>query len=41
MDTGLKMNDKQSYLEQIDKYYKHKLKSFELICVGTTPDIMA
>lgn len=34
------MNDKQSYLEQIDKYYKHRLKSFELIYVGTTPDIL-
>ncbi len=34
------MNEKQSYLKQIDKYYKHRLKSFELIYVGTTPDIL-
>lgn len=32
------MNDKQSYLEQIDKYYNHKLRSFDLIHIGTTPD---
>lgn len=34
------MNDKQSYLEQIDKYYKHKLSRFDFILVGTTPDIL-
>ena len=34
------MNDKQSYLEQIDKYYNHKLRSFDLIHIGTTPDTL-
>lgn len=34
------MNDKQSYLEQIDKYYNQKLGRFDFILVGTTPDIL-
>lgn len=34
------MNDKQSYLEQIDKYYNRKLSRFDFILVGTTPDIL-
>lgn len=32
--------DKQKYLEQIERYYCHKLRSFDLICIGTTPDIL-
>lgn len=32
--------DKQKYLEQIDQYYRHKLRTFDLICVGITPDIL-
>lgn len=32
--------DKQKYLEQIDKYYRHKLRTFDLIYIGMTPDIL-
>ncbi|MCM1386446.1 MAG: hypothetical protein NC231_03900 [Bacillus sp. (in: Bacteria)] len=32
--------DKQTYLEQIEKYYKHNLSRFDLIHIGMTPDIM-
>lgn len=34
------MNDKQSYLEQIDKYYNKKLASHLLIEFGKTPEIL-
>lgn len=34
------MNDKQSYLEQIDKYYSHKLGRFDFIYIGSTPDTL-
>lgn len=34
------MNDKQSYLEQIDKYYKGILKSNQIIQVCTTPEYL-
>lgn len=40
MDTEQKMNEKQSYLNQIDKYYNHKLSRFDFINVGATPDIL-
>ena len=32
--------EKQKYLEQIDKFYKGKLKSFQIIELGNTPDII-
>lgn len=34
------MNDRQSYLEQIDKYYNKKLASHLLIEFGKTPEIL-
>ena len=27
-------------MEQIDKYYRHKLRTFDLIYIGMTPDIL-
>lgn len=33
-------NTKDTYLEQIKKYYNRKLSSHELISLGTTPEIM-
>ncbi len=34
------MTEKQRYLEQIDKYYNHTLKSFNLIHIGKTPEVL-
>lgn len=34
------MGDKQTYLEQINKYYSRELGRFDLIHVGMTPDIL-
>lgn len=31
--------DEQTYLEQINKYYNRKLKSYELIQIGITPEV--
>lgn len=34
------MTDNRSYLEQIEKYYNHTLKSFDLIYMGKTPEVL-
>ncbi len=34
------MIDRKSYLEQIDKFYCHRLSRFDSIRVGTTPDVL-
>ncbi len=36
----MKMIDRKSYWEQIDKFYHHKLSRFDSIRVGTTPDVL-
>lgn len=36
----MNQNDKQAYLEQIDKYYRHSLSRFDVIQLGMTPEIL-